>query len=748
MARRSLIVELVGDDASLQRAFGRTSRGATKMEKDVTRAGRGLLSGSGAARSFGRSLAFASGGFLAFSGASAFLRTSIDAAKEAQVAQKQLAQQLHNSGKSYADYREQITSTVDSLSALAGIQNDELLGGLTTILRTTPDVNKALRDLATAADLARAKHISLGAAATVIAKTEAGNTTLLRRQGFQIAKNATAEQALATLRRVVAGQARAGTTDQERFGAVLHRTEEEIGLGLLPTLNVYLRRGTRWLQQMNEQKRLQGDVAHAAHDFASAVGFIAGAVQTVDRVTGSFSNTLKILLAYKAAKWAFELLGPLARLGPAFGGAEAGAVGLTGALAGNAGLYGAALLAGYGLGTLGIHLVGLQGFLTDTGSKAYDLAQNLGLIGENADKANAQVKTLGAGNPLLGLTGKAPTVESLDALRKRFSNLTQHQFEIFAAQAINIANRPTDSVIASDARDRRNQGPVLSPSTGKKLTAEQRNTFFDNDIARILFRGGLGNLQSQLAAMEKASALLTKRIAVTKDITRKRKLEDQLLQVQADERTTRAQQAANQTQARADARAKAEQDAQTRHDQRQKRLFAMLGLGPTGEARVPGVAGLRTRLGQLRKNIAGTFLDTAKTDAQLDRIGKVLLDKFLPGQPQVRAAIASLFDTLSGQLQSTSKLPKFAHANTDAILRGLGLDAETTRKLRQRLSQLGPGGTVPAGTSAAFAGAGAIVVHSHTYLDGQQIATTVTKAQQKARTRRADSRRGPYAGPH
>jgi hypothetical protein len=66
----------------------------------------------------------------------------------------------------------------------------------------------------------------------------------LRRQGFQIAKNATAEQALATVRAVVAGQARAGTTEQERFGAVLHQTEEIIGTGILPTLNKYLVSGT------------------------------------------------------------------------------------------------------------------------------------------------------------------------------------------------------------------------------------------------------------------------------------------------------------------------------------------------------------------------------------------------------------------------------------------------------------------------------------------------------------------------
>src|SRR6185312_5375575 len=133
----------------------------------------------------------------------------------------------------------------------------------------------------------------------IIAKTEAGNTTLLRRQGFQIAKSATAEQALAKVRQVVAGQAAAGTTQQERFGAVLHQTEEISGQGILPTLNKYLASGSRWLEQMNESGKLQKDVSEAAHTFANSIAAVADVVKTVDKITGSFKNTLKLLLEIK-----------------------------------------------------------------------------------------------------------------------------------------------------------------------------------------------------------------------------------------------------------------------------------------------------------------------------------------------------------------------------------------------------------------------------------------------------------------
>ncbi len=75
--------------------------------------------------------------------------------------------------------------------------------------------------------------------------------------------------------------------------------------------------------------------------------------------------------------------------------------------------------------------------------------------------------------------------------------------------------------------------PPPPAATGARsgLTAAQRNTFFDNAVARILLRGGLGSLQDQLAAIKKASGLITQRLAATKDVTRKLNLEDQVLQL-------------------------------------------------------------------------------------------------------------------------------------------------------------------------------------------------------------------------
>src|SRR5688572_5174316 len=69
MAQRDLLVRIIGDDKSILRAFSRTSKGARQFDRDMGRVSRGAIAGSGALGGLGKSLAFASGGFI--SGAAA-----------------------------------------------------------------------------------------------------------------------------------------------------------------------------------------------------------------------------------------------------------------------------------------------------------------------------------------------------------------------------------------------------------------------------------------------------------------------------------------------------------------------------------------------------------------------------------------------------------------------------------------------------------------------------------------------------
>lgn len=214
----------------------------------------------------------------------------------------------------------------------------------------------------------------------------------------------------------------------------------------------------------------------------------------------------------------------------------------------------------------------------------------------------------------------------------------------------------------------------------------------------------------------------------------------------ARERRKAAAEAAKEAAQRAKERAKAALAA--RAAARNARQFKLLGLTATGEERAPGVKALRATLGSFTEQVAGTFLDTNKTRSLLARIRKVLSGGLGAIGRDVRLQIKSILSDLDTQLkQHSGNQTKFRHASVDALLSGLGLAPDELRRVRQRLAMVGPGGTIPQ-PSRAFNAAGAIVVQSDLYVDGQKLASNTTKHQRKDSTRRTTSRRGPYAGRH
>jgi hypothetical protein len=108
---------------------------------------------------------------------------------------------------------------------------------------------------------------------------------------------------------------------------------------------------------------------------------------------------------------------------------------------------------------------------------------------------------------------------------------------------------------------------------------------------------------------------------------------------------------------------------------------------------------------------------------------------------------------INSQLGSsvTALLGGFKQASTRALTKGLGLTPDQRRALRARLSQLGPGGTVPgSGIGAAGFIIGTdgrpLIVHTHINIDGKRVADNTTRHQQKRRRRNSHQRRGPNAG--
>lgn len=686
----------------------RLSVSSSSAERSLGHATRGALAGSGIFHSLGRSIAFASGGFLAFATAGEFVRKSLDAAREAGVTQRQLEHQLQASGKSFSDYRGQIDKTTLRLSALDGITKDQLDASFTTLVRNTGNVSKSLRLTGLAADVSAGMHKNLAVATVLVAKVAGGNTSILRRYGLEIAKGATATQGLALLTRLYGGQAAAAATEQQKFSAVLHDSEVIIGNGLLPTVNRYLTSATKWLAQMNESGKLQKDVASAAHDVSTAVSDGVTVIRDATAVARVFTGALG------GVKTSLEVLGGLKLAGLARGLTTANT---------EAGVLRSSLI---GLGELRIAAIVIpfeSKFIPDSFHGKVPKGIKGALVGA------LNFGPLVAGSILRAINGQ--DVKAATANTSGMSNDPLHD----------VTNRTATPDPTGTAARR-----------GVNLTVGQRNTFFDNSITRLLDRSQDGSLRAQIGKLQTISALISERIAKTKDITRKLNLEDQLVAVGrtiTSDRQQLAKQLADQIKADKAAALLARQKALTALEARQ---FKTLGLGPTGDALTPGKFSLNKLLGRVTDEIAGTKLDTTKTKTALAGIRKVLSEAIVPTET-VRAKIQQLLAGIDQQFRQHAQgnQTRFAHQSTAAILNrlGLNLSPEEKRRVESVLSQLGAGNTAPGKRSASFALAGGdVVVHTQINLDGKVLAASTTRHQQRTEKHRAVPRRGSYAGLH
>lgn len=186
-------------------------------------------------------------GKVAFAGlataAVAFGAIAVKAALEGQQAHAQLVNAVQNSGTAFAS----VGGKVDEMSgkfAKLGYENDAVEAALARLVQSTGNVAGAMREMGLVADFARARHIDLEQAATVVGKVMNGNVTALAKLGFATKDAAgnvlTASQALQMLSERFGGaaQANAGTYagKLQALSAEWHNMVEVVGNMLLPVL--------------------------------------------------------------------------------------------------------------------------------------------------------------------------------------------------------------------------------------------------------------------------------------------------------------------------------------------------------------------------------------------------------------------------------------------------------------------------------------------------------------------------------
>ncbi len=238
MAGSTLVVKIVGDASALDRTFrgveSRSQKFSNKMQAKGGFAGGLLGGGIGKAGVIGA--AVAAGSAVAITA----LKKVTDAAKEAQVAQAGLNQAFASAGVTSGKAKKNVDASVQAVSKLAGIDDEEVSRNFANLLRTTGSVAKATKDVGLAANIARARNISLAAATKVVEKAETGQLRGLKAVGVQIDKNTTSAEAIDRAQRKFAGSAEAyGKTAQgaqDRLRVSFENVEEQLGQKLLPII--------------------------------------------------------------------------------------------------------------------------------------------------------------------------------------------------------------------------------------------------------------------------------------------------------------------------------------------------------------------------------------------------------------------------------------------------------------------------------------------------------------------------------
>jgi phage-related protein len=240
MARR-IEVEIIGDASSLQRELRKAEGASGKFGSSLGGMAKMAALGAGAA------------------GVGALivgLKSSIGAAQEAEKAQARLEQALGSANVSFAKHGKAIDEAIQKTSRLAAIDDEDLSDAFAKLIRTTGDVTKATEGMALAADIARARNISLEASTKMVEKAQAGQESAFSRVGIILGKNQDATDALRIAQERFGGAAeKYGNTSaaaQERLGVAFENLQEKIGAKLLPVFASFLVKLTELVEWVEE----------------------------------------------------------------------------------------------------------------------------------------------------------------------------------------------------------------------------------------------------------------------------------------------------------------------------------------------------------------------------------------------------------------------------------------------------------------------------------------------------------------
>jgi hypothetical protein len=229
----------------------------------------------------------------AFVGFAAF---GIKEANEAEQALNKLGVTLSNFGVNTAETRKRVEDLTGGYVDL-GFGGEEAAAGFDVLFRATGDLDQAQALLATSADLARVKNISLADASSILSKASMGGAKAFKEMGVTLdttlPKAQAIDKAMGELNERIGGQAVAYTktfagqlaVTKEKFADVA----ETLGTTLMPYLQSFLDTITKTVSWVKAN--------------SSWLSILAGAVVTVTFALAAYNATVKVV-AFSTKAWA------------------------------------------------------------------------------------------------------------------------------------------------------------------------------------------------------------------------------------------------------------------------------------------------------------------------------------------------------------------------------------------------------------------------------------------------------------
>jgi len=508
--------------------------GVRDAERDVGKLSRGALAGSGIFRSFGRSLAFASAGFIGGYGITAAVRGAANELSESVRVAAQTRQALRSTGGQANVTARQIDQLANSLLQKTGVDDEAIKSGENLLLTFTRVRNEAGKgndvfNQTTRAALDMSAVLGQDLQSSVLQLGKALNDpvtgmTALRRVGVLLTKD-TQEQiktlvqhgklleAQKIILREVTTEFGGQAAAQERAKGGIDVLRESVRnlsadflRGLLPSVRQLIGSLQRSVNEFASNKQAQARFRDTVIGVAKAIGQVIGVIRTVVGLLGGLKNTLVVLVGawagFKAAGIASALAVRAANIAAAFGVSTAWKAALV-----STGWGALAIAAGIAASYIITHWSKVKGwfatfwdYLKRTGNAAFAALKEIARAAVYAilQYATAAIRGLlkaASYLPVVGGKAKAALNEINDYLRKwkpDFANV-RDAFAAGGASAGRAFNTAAQQAMTSYAYTAQQHGATVLRRSGTVIPATGGQTT----------RGSTGPITPGLAAVER-----------------------------------------------------------------------------------------------------------------------------------------------------------------------------------------------------------------------------------------------------